>query len=65
VGLGVLCIDEDNTESWGGKREREREREALLLRVSVCVMKRVPFFVILFISQQFDISQSKSEETLP
>jgi hypothetical protein len=64
VGLGVLCIDEDNTESWGG-RERERERKALLLRVSVCVMKRVPFFVILFISQQFDISQSKSEETLP
>jgi hypothetical protein len=49
----------------GEERERERERKALLLRVSVCVMKRVPFFVILFISQQFDISQSKSEETLP
>lgn len=49
----------------GEEREREREKKALLLRVSVCVMKRVPFFVILFISQQFDISQSKSEETLP
>lgn len=49
MGLGVLCIDDDNTESWRG-RERERERKALLLRECVCVMKRVPFFVILFIS---------------
>ena len=25
MGLGVLCIDDDNTEL-GGKREREREK---------------------------------------
>lgn len=37
MGLGVLCIDDDNTESWGG-RERERERKALLLRECVCVL---------------------------
>lgn len=36
MGLGVLCIDEDNTESWGG-REREREREKSTFAACECV----------------------------